>query len=76
MLCPIHPQRQAAAVQAVRAASHDYDPGLLKPVCFIAPPAGLHPAERARLESEKACLLRELSTTQRGIDRLTDLLAA
>jgi hypothetical protein len=33
-------------------------------------------AERACLESEKACLLRERDTVQRGIDHLTDLLAA
>ena len=42
---------------------------------FVAP-LPMSAAERACLESEKACLLRERDTVQRGIDHLTDLLAA
>jgi hypothetical protein len=76
MSCPLHPVRQAAVEQAVRAVTNDYDPNLLKPVRFVAPPAGLHPTERARLESERTCLLRERDMVQRGIDHLNDKLAA
>lgn len=54
-----------------------YDPDLLKPVHVSGPkPTGLHPDERARLESERACLIRERYHTQLGIDHLTALLAA
>ncbi|MBJ6145750.1 hypothetical protein [Hymenobacter sp. BT559] len=62
MCCPLHPE---------------FDPKLLKPVHVSGPePTGLHPEDRQRLESERTCLQRELATTQRGIDRLTHLLAA
>lgn len=73
---PLHPTRQAAVEQAVRAVSNEFDPNLTKPVRFVAPPAGLHPEERARLESERGCLYRELDTVQRGIDHITAQLAA
>jgi len=68
--------KSAPVPQPVRAVTNDYDPGLLKPVRFVAPPAGMPAAERARLESERACLFRELDTVQRGIDHITAQLAA
>ena len=72
---PRHPERQAQAVQAVRRASNEFDPQLLKPVC-LAPLPPISAAERARLTSELGCLKRELCATRRGIAALTKQLAA
>lgn len=66
MCCPLHPIQPRG----------EFDPNLTKPVQFIAPPAGLHPVERRRLEDERSCLIRERDNVQRGIDYLTEKLAA
>lgn len=72
------PPRSAVSVQMHQQPRRhaEYDPKLLKPVHVSgAKPSGLHPDERARLESERGCLIRERDTVQRGIDYITDLLA-
>lgn len=68
--------RATAQRKAHYAANPDYDPALLKPVRLVAPPQGLHPAERAAMESELGCLRREAAATARGIDHLEKQLAA
>ena len=75
-----HNAKQATYATAQRqahyAANPDFDPALTKPVHFGTPPEGLHPAERAKLESELGCLRREAATTARAIDYLEKKLAA
>ncbi len=66
MCCPLHPIQPHA----------EFDPNLTKPVRFTAPPAGLHPAERQRLENERTCLIRERDTIQRAIEHIADQLLA
>lgn len=68
--------RETAKRQAHYAANPDFDPQLLKPVRLVAPPEGLHPAERAALEVELSCLRRESAATARGIAYLEKQLAA
>jgi hypothetical protein len=77
MLCPLHHHpAQHVRPQVVRQTpTGDFDPDLLKPVVFQAPPPR-SAAEVARLKSERTCLERELATTQRAIDHIDDQLSA
>lgn len=62
-------------MRAVRAATNEFDPQLLRPVHLVPPPP-MGAAERAQLTSELGCLKRELASTQRGIAHLERQLAA
>jgi hypothetical protein len=82
MLCPFHHhpaqhvRPQVARTQSpALVPSGDFDPDLLKPVAFQAPPP-MSASARARLKSERGCLERELAATQRAIDHLDTQLAA